>query len=137
MVHPMEKGPITCPRTTRVPKGESNKGPPTRKGVSKHTWQKQSGVSNNCRKEGEGKIAEMDKNLSMVYKGSRGRKIKGKRYKRGGQDRTQEGNKVEEQQEATGEPYTQVSYKVPVRYHCGGRPMEINACFLNSYMVYL
>ncbi len=24
-----------------------------------------------------------------------------------------------------------------VRYHCGGRPMEINACFLNSYMVYL
>ncbi len=24
-----------------------------------------------------------------------------------------------------------------VRYHCGGRPMKINACVLNSYMVYL
>ncbi len=24
-----------------------------------------------------------------------------------------------------------------VRYHCGGRPEEVNACFLNSYMVYL
>ncbi len=43
-------------------------------------------------------------NLSPVYKGSRGRKIEGKHHKRGGQDRTQEGNKVEEQQEATGEP---------------------------------
>ncbi len=24
-----------------------------------------------------------------------------------------------------------------VRYHCGGRPEEVNTCFLNSYMVYL
>ncbi len=24
-----------------------------------------------------------------------------------------------------------------VRYHCGGRPTEVNACVLNSYMVYL
>jgi hypothetical protein len=26
---------------------------------------------------------------------------------------------------------------VPVCYHCGGWPEEVNACFLNSYMVYL
>jgi hypothetical protein len=26
---------------------------------------------------------------------------------------------------------------IDVRYHCGGRPMKINACVLNSYMVYL
>jgi hypothetical protein len=24
-----------------------------------------------------------------------------------------------------------------VRYHCGGRPEEVNSCVLNSYMVYL
>ncbi len=27
--------------------------------------------------------------------------------------------------------------KVCVRYHCEGRPTEVNACVLNSYMVYL
>ncbi len=26
---------------------------------------------------------------------------------------------------------------IVVRYHCRGLPMEVNACFLNSYMVYL
>jgi hypothetical protein len=26
---------------------------------------------------------------------------------------------------------------VTVRYHCGGRPTEVNTCVLNSYMVYL
>jgi hypothetical protein len=29
-----------------------------------------------------------------------------------------------------------ISY-LPVCYHCGGRPTEVNACVLNSYMVYL
>ncbi len=28
-------------------------------------------------------------------------------------------------------------YTVHVRYHCGGRPVEVDACVLNSYMVYL
>jgi hypothetical protein len=27
--------------------------------------------------------------------------------------------------------------EVSVRYHCGGRPVEVNASVLNSYMVYL
>jgi hypothetical protein len=31
----------------------------------------------------------------------------------------------------------QYSVHVHVRYQCGGRPMKINACVLNSYMVYL
>jgi hypothetical protein len=26
---------------------------------------------------------------------------------------------------------------IDVRYLCGGRPMEVNACFLNAHMVYL
>ncbi len=29
------------------------------------------------------------------------------------------------------------SLKVSVCYHCGGRPTEVNACVLNSYMVYV
>ncbi len=31
----------------------------------------------------------------------------------------------------------QLFLSVPVRYHCGGWPKEVNTCFLNSYMVYL
>ncbi len=30
-----------------------------------------------------------------------------------------------------------VGSRVPVRYHCGGWPEEVNTCLLNSYMVYL
>jgi hypothetical protein len=34
-------------------------------------------------------------------------------------------------------PPRTICSEVPVRYHCGGRPTEVNACFLNLYMVYL
>jgi hypothetical protein len=30
-----------------------------------------------------------------------------------------------------------LSLEMIVRYHCGGCPEEVNACVLNSYMVYL
>jgi hypothetical protein len=33
--------------------------------------------------------------------------------------------------------FVSVKDNLLVRYHCGGRPEEVNSCVLNSYMVYL
>ncbi len=33
--------------------------------------------------------------------------------------------------------YFLIAFMPIVRYHCGGWPEEVNACFLNPYMVYL
>jgi hypothetical protein len=35
------------------------------------------------------------------------------------------------------EVHTVLGLLIHVRYHCGEWPEEVNACFLNSYMVYL